>query len=225
MKHTFAKIAGALAVASIVMTPALASDVSDSVTVVDDYTLQAPVDLLSGIDTGDAEGNINVVIEIPKGTDGKWEINGDNPTQIIWEFKNGLPRTVDYMGGYPANYGSVPRTAMPASFGGDGDPLDIIVLGDTLPRGEVVQVKVIAMLNLQEEDEFDGKLVAIPITMEAAAASSVSDLENYMPGVMETVASWFSSYKGPGEIELLSIGEPDEAMEVLVASANAYADQ
>lgn len=225
MKRSFITMATALAAASSISLLSYASEVSDAMTVVDDYTLQASVDLLSGIDTGDADGNINVVIEIPKGTTGKWEINGDDPSQIIWEFKNGEPRTVEFEGGYPANYGSVPRTAMPASFGGDGDPLDIVVLGDALPRGELVQVKVIAMLNLQEEDEFDGKLVAVPISMEASNVGTVAELENYLPGVMEQVSSWFSSYKGPGEIELLSIGEPSEAMEVLIASANAYADQ
>jgi len=137
--------------------------VSSSMTVIDDYTLQGKVNFISGIESGDAEGNINVVIEIPKGTKGKWEVSGDDPTKIIWEFKKGKPRTVEYLNGYPGNYGTVPRTSMPADFGGDGEPLDVVVLGDVLPRGEVVKVKVLGILNLQEGDEFDGKLIAAVI--------------------------------------------------------------
>ena len=196
--------------------------ISSSVTQIDEYTLQGKVDFLSGIGTGDADGNINVVIEIPKGTKGKWEVSGDDHTKIIWEFKKGKPRTVEYLDGYPANYGSVPRTAMPATFGGDGDPLDIVVLGDVLPRGEVVKVKVLGILNLQEGDEFDGKLIAVVVGSKEAKATSWEELNAMIPNSVDTVSDWFSGYKGPGEIELLSIGSIEEAMEIVTASAEAF---
>jgi inorganic pyrophosphatase len=197
--------------------------VSSSMTVVDDYTLQGKVNFISGIESGDANGNINVVIEIPKGTKGKWEVSGDDPTKIIWEFKKGKPRTVEYLNGYPGNYGTVPRTSMPADFGGDGEPLDVVVLGDVLPRGEVVKVKVLGILNLQEGDEFDGKLLAVVIGSKEAKASTWQELNKLFPGSVDAVSSWFSNYKGPGEIELTGIGSAEQAMEVVAASASAYA--
>lgn len=197
--------------------------VSSSMTVVDDYTLQGKVNFISGIESGDAEGNVNVVIEIPKGTKGKWEVSGDDPTKIIWEFKKGKPRTVEYMDGYPGNYGTVPRTSMPQEFGGDGEPLDVVVLGKVLPRGEVVKVKVLGMLNLQEGNEFDGKLIAVVLGSEEAKANTWQELNEMMPGSVDVVSSWFSNYKGPGEIELKGIGSADEAMQVVSASATAYA--
>lgn len=196
--------------------------VAASMKVVDDYTLQGSVDFISGIETGDADGNINVVIEIPKGTKGKWEVSGDDPTKIIWEFKKGKPRTVEYLDGYPGNYGTVPRTSMPAEFGGDGEPLDVVVLGDVLPRGEIVKVKILGILNLQEGDEFDGKLIAAVIGSKEAKASTWEELNKMIPQSVDVVSSWFSNYKGPGEIELTGIGSAEQAMEIVAASASAY---
>ncbi len=69
---------------------------------------------------------------------------------IEWEFKKGKPRTVTYMGGYIANYGSIPQTALPKKYGGDGDPIDVVVAGDPIPRGEVIKAKIIGVINLME---------------------------------------------------------------------------
>ncbi len=77
---------------------------------VDDYTIKGPVNY-ADIDPVDKSGNINVVIEIPAGTNAKWEVSADTGN-IIWEFKNDKPRVVNYEGGYPANYGTVPKTLL-----------------------------------------------------------------------------------------------------------------
>lgn len=193
-----------------------------SMTVIDEYTLQGKTNFISGLETGDADGNVNVVIEIPKGTTGKWEVSGDDATKIVWEFKKGKPRTVDYLGGYPANYGTVPQTSMPASFGGDGEPLDVVVLGEVLPRGKVAKVKVIGILNLQEGDEFDGKLLAVVVGSAEASANTWEELNKQIPGSVDTVSNWFINYKGPGEIKLTSIGSAAQAKEIVTASAEAY---
>lgn len=210
------------ALASISFGIAADNLVAKTMKVIDDYTLQGSVDFVSGIETGDADGNINVVIEIPKGTKGKWEVSGDDPTKIIWEFKKGKPRTVEHNGGYPANYGTVPQTAMPAEFGGDGEPLDVVVLGDVLPRGEIVKVKILGIMNLQEGDEFDGKLLAAVIGSKEAKANTWEELNSMIPKSVDTVSDWFSGYKGPGEIELTGIGSAEQAMEIVSASASAY---
>ncbi|MCP3690309.1 MAG: inorganic diphosphatase [Gammaproteobacteria bacterium] len=195
---------------------------SPSVKAIDDYTLKGAVNFYNAIEPGDADGNINVVVEIPKGSTGKWEVNPDDGT-IVWEFKKGKPRTVDYLGGYPANYGSVPRTSMPKEFNGDGDSLDVVIIGDPIPRGEVVKAKVIGILHLKEGgDEYDGKLLAVKIDSPEASTSSFEELDSKFGGVGTQVAEWFAGYKGPGEIVIESIGSTEEAMEIVNASANAF---
>lgn len=66
---------------------------------------------------------------------------------------------VDYVSPVPVpfNYGSVPGTV-----GGDGDPLDAIVLGPPLPRGEVVEVEVHGLVRFWDGGRRDDKLVCAP---------------------------------------------------------------
>ena len=197
---------------------------SSTVKMVDEYTLKGSVHFHSGIEPGDDQGNINVVVEIPKGSTGKWEVDTDKGT-IIWEFKNGKPRTVSYLGGYPANYGSVPKTALTKEFGGDGDPLDVVVVGDVIPRGEVVKVKIIGIINLVEGgDEFDGKLLAVRIGSPQENVSSFEELNAKFQGMGDNVVKWFTGYKGPGEIVLQNVGNAEEAMEIVNVSASAFTE-
>jgi len=195
---------------------------SPSVTMLDEYTIKGDVNFYSGISPGDEQGNINVVVEIPKGSTGKWEVDKSNGT-IIWEHKKGKPRTVSYLGGYPANYGSVPRTALTKEFGGDGDPLDVVIVGDVIPRGEVVKIKLIGIINLIEgEGEFDGKLLGVRVGTPHANVSDFHELNSKFDGMGDTVVKWFTSYKGPGEITLQNIGSSEEAMEIVNISAAAF---
>ena len=79
----------------------------------------------------------------------------------------GKPRTINYEP-YPINYGMIPRTALPTRIGGDGDPLDIIVLGPPLTQGDVVQVKIIGIMKMTDFGERDDKIIAVPINSELA---------------------------------------------------------
>ena len=202
---------------------ALARDlVSTNVTVVDEYTIKGDKHFHTGYEPGDAEGNVNVVIEIPKGTTGKWEVSVKEGT-IEWEKKNGKPREVKYQGGYIANYGSVPQTALPKALGGDGDPIDIVVLGAPIPRGEVVKVKLVGVLNLMEDGEFDGKLLAVKQGSPEYELSSAEEINAKHEHVIDRISSWFENYKGPDSgLKVEGIGSSEEAMEMLIASIEAY---
>ena len=72
------------------------------------------------------------IVEIPAGACEKWEVKLDGVMR--WDMKDGKPRHVKYLG-YPCNYGMVPRTMLGKELGGDGDPLDVLMLGPAVPRG------------------------------------------------------------------------------------------
>jgi inorganic pyrophosphatase len=201
----------------------LAKDlISPNVTVIDDYTIKGPKHFNTGYEPGDAEGNATVVIEIPKGTTGKWEVSLQDGT-IIWEFKKGKPRVVTYKGGYIVNYGSIPQTTMPESLGGDGEPLDVVVLGAPIPRGEVVKVKLIGVLNLMEDGDFDGKLIAVKKGSPEFGISSIAELNAKHDNVVNEVTAWFENYKGPDSgLKIDGIGTAEDAMDILIASIEAY---
>jgi inorganic pyrophosphatase len=178
------------------------------------YKQSSSTNLLEDIEPLCSNGLLKVVIEIPAGTNEKWEVAKDGKS-MKWEFKNGKPRVINYLG-YPGNYGFVPRTLLPKEKGGDGDPLDIIVLGNAVPRGKVIKVKLIGVLKMLDRDETDDKLIGIH--QSAPFFSSVDDIDSLdkkMPGILDILKTWFKNYKGPGKMEITGVGNSEEAQKVL----------
>jgi len=212
-----------LTVAGALFVKAEASEIlAPDVKLFDEYTIKGSRNFYNGYEPGDSKGNVNVVIEIPKGTTGKWEVSTKDGS-IKWEFKKGKPREVTYLGGYPANYGSIPKTLLPKQYGGDGDPIDIVVFGEAVPRGSVIKVKLIGVLKILDEGEFDAKLLAVRRGSPEYQASSIGELNSKFNGLADNVASWFVNYKGPDSgMELEGLGNADEATDILLSSILAY---
>ncbi len=185
-----------------------------------DRRLQGPRNFHSGYPATNGDGTLNAVIEIPAGTTAKWETRTDG-SAIEWEIRDGHPRVVQYLA-YPGNYGMVPATLLPSELGGDGDPLDVIVLGDALPRGHVARVRLLGVLRLLDDSEQDDKLVAVLPDGPLADVTTLADLKQGYPGVTEIVEIWFSHYKGPGRTESLGYGEASEAERILRTASEAY---
>ena len=89
---------------------------------------------------------VTAVIEIPKGTRGKYEID-----KISGMIK--LDRVLQTSMVYPSNYGFIPQ-----SYCGDKDPLDIIVLCSVdLVPSSLVDAKVIGVMSMTDSGEQDDK--------------------------------------------------------------------
>ncbi|NQY67362.1 MAG: GDP-mannose 4,6-dehydratase [Flavobacteriales bacterium] len=123
-------------------------DESPEITKSEEGVLDNGTDFLRDYKPQHEDGDINMIVEIPSGTLQKWEVEKKNGT-LVWTFKNGKRRVVNYIG-YPGNYGMVPQTVLPYEDGGDGDPLDVLLLGESIERGSVVKCKVIGVLNMLE---------------------------------------------------------------------------
>ncbi|MFQ5632784.1 MAG: inorganic diphosphatase [bacterium] len=186
----------------------------------DKFTLIGEKSFLTGYEPVNTDGTINIVVEIPTGTTAKWEVT--KPDGIMkWEFKNSKPRVVKYLG-YPGNYGMIPKTLLPEELGGDGDPLDVILLGDALPRGSVAQGRLVGVLKLLDSGEQDDKLIAISHDSPLASATSMEELQERYPSVLEIVELWFSNYKGRGVMESKGFGDQAEAEDVLHSAIAAF---
>jgi len=186
----------------------------------DPYTLTGEKNFLSGYPPVNQDGSINVVVEIPAGTSAKWEVS--KPDGLIkWQFVAGQPRVVRYLA-YPGNYGMVPRTLLPKEVGGDGDPLDVIVLGPTVPRGTVVRAKLIGVLKLLDRGEQDDKLIAVMHASPLAEVEDLSQLREQFPGVLSILETWFSNYKGLGKMATQGFADVAKAREILQAATRAY---
>lgn len=183
-------------------------------------TVKAPHDFLRGFPAKTGERTANAVVEIPCGTNEKWEIKQDGVMR--WDLKNGAPRVVEYLG-YPANYGIVPRAVLGKEIGGDGDPLDVLVLGPAMPRGTVASVKVLGIIHLVDGGETDDKLLAVVEQGPLGKIDSLADLDREKPGVTAILKTWFENYKGPGKLTCSGFGSRGDALELLAKCEASFA--
>lgn len=159
---------------------------------------------------GDA---INVIVEIPAGTNTKIEYNSKTG-KFVPDTLNNQVRVVNFLP-YPGNYGFIPSTMMDESRGGDGDALDILVIGQSQPTGSLVRVKPIATLLLKDRGELDTKLIAVPIDEKSRTVKAdnfLSFMMDYDPA-KRIIEEWFLSYKGKGMMELIRWEDENYAME------------
>lgn len=165
-------------------------------------------------------GFLQAVIEIPTGTTAKYEVDKVSG-KLVWTEENGKAREVAYLG-YPGNYGFIPQTLSPKGTGGDGDPLDVIILGPAVERGSVVEIRLIGVLKLKDRGEQDDKLIAVPLKGAFENIESLDQLKTEFPGALEIIQIWFENYKGAGMMELEQIGDSNLANEILAEAEKAF---
>lgn len=189
----------------------------------DENTIAGARNYLTGYAALDAQGRVRVVVEIPAGDSQKWEVVRieKNPAGLLKrEFRWFRPAAVAYLP-HPANYGMVPGTRMPEREGGDGDPLDALVLGPALPRGHTAAARPIGVLRLHDEGQRDDKVLAVTEDSPFAEIENLEELERKFPGVMTILETWYSSYKGAGKIRSLGFGDAKEA-KALIETARSH---
>ena len=116
----------------------------------------------------------------------------------------------------------VPRTLLPKELGGDGDPLDIILLGPPLNRGDVVSAKLIGILKLLDNREQDDKLIAVQFNSPLKKSNSLKELEEQFPGIKEILEQWFTNYKGNGKMKSNGFGNLKEAEKILKEASEQF---
>jgi inorganic pyrophosphatase len=116
----------------------------------------------------------------------------------------------------------VPRTLLPKEGGGDGDALDVLILGSAKRRGTVMPVRLIGVLKLLDNGEQDDKLLAVPAVGPLSKVKNIKELDASHPGVTQIIETWFTNYKGPGKVKSLGFVDPESAHQILVTAIIAY---
>ncbi|KZC09757.1 PREDICTED: inorganic pyrophosphatase [Dufourea novaeangliae] len=153
---------------------------------------------------------VNMVVEIPRWTNAKMEINlKETLNPIKQDVKKGKLRYVANCfphHGYIWNYGALPQTwenpeVLDEATGckGDNDPIDVLEVGYRVAkRGEVLKVKVLGAVALIDEGETDWKIIVIDINDPLAEQmNDITDIEKHYPGLMKATIEWFKIYKIP----------------------------
>ena len=168
----------------------------------------------------DASGRVHVLIEIPAGTNQKWETAKDGRS-IVWQpLDDGTRRVVAYLP-YPGNYGMVPGTRLAREGGGDGDPLDVLLLGPARERGELVAAKCIGVLVMTDDGERDDKLLAVDTDGPFRDVDDVTQLDERFPGTTAILATWFSRYKGADRVVIEGLRGRSAALTMVEAATLA----
>ena len=128
------------------------------------------------------DGCIHVVIEIPRGSRNKYEI--DHDTGRVF-----LDRRLFTATTYPADYGFLPDT-----LAGDGDPLDAMVLNeDPVYPGVVCEARPVGVLFMQDEAGEDAKLICVPVS--EPRYEKVHDIGDLAPQLVAEIQHFFNVYK------------------------------
>ncbi len=142
---------------------------------------------------------LNAVIEIPAGTNKKVEYNKTTKS-FETDKTDGQDRIINFLP-YLANYGFIPSTCSDLKEGGDGDPLDVLVLSESLPTRTIMEIEPIAMLKLLDNGELDYKVIAIPydINKRILDIKNLEELTIKFPEVKMMIELWFLNYNKEDE--------------------------
>jgi inorganic pyrophosphatase len=170
---------------------------------------------LSKIPTGvNPPRDINVVIEVPLGGDAiKYEIDKPSGAMFVDRFLYTDMR-------YPCNYGFIPGT-----LSDDGDPVDVMVVGNRpLVPGSVVGARPIGVLLMEDEAGMDEKILAVPaarLTRYYTKIESYTDLPDVL---IERISHFFEHYKDlePGKwVKLVGWRDREEAETAILKGIDA----
>ena len=148
--------------------------------------------------------DVNVVIEIPiRGEPVKYEVDKESGAMYVDRFLH----TAMY---YPCNYGFIPHT-----LSGDGDPVDVCVVGRTpIIPGAVLRSRPVGVLYMEDEAGEDEKLLAVPVNKLHPFYSDVTSYKDLPEILTEQIAHFFQHYKDLEKgkwVKILRWGDADEA--------------
>lgn len=160
-----------------------------------------------------APEEINVIIEVPKGSNNKYEI--DKATGLIK-----LDRANYSAAAFPYDYGFAPQTLWE-----DGDALDVIVLTTyPLDVGILVSVRPVAVMEMIDTGESDYKVIAVPV--DDKRWDDVQDLKDINSHSLKEFQHFLETYKAlkgkPAPVEIKSIQGKDAAIAAVKKSVELY---
>ena len=127
---------------------------------------------------------VKVQIEIPQGQNVKYEIDHETNELVCDRFLHG-PFA------YPFNYGYITHT-----LGGDGDPLDAVVICDrSLLPTCTIKCKIIGALITNDEKGQDEKIILVPddkIDPYNKKINNITDLDDH---TLHEIKYFFTHYK------------------------------
>ena len=166
------------------------------------------------INPGNPQEAINVVIEIPQGSNIKYELDKESGAIFLDRILYGTQF-------YPANYGFVPNT-----LADDGDPIDVLVLSSvSVVPGCVIKSRVIGVLIMEDESGKDEKILALPTVKLDPKMAKINELEDLPEITLNQIKHFFETYKDlePGKwVKVTGFEGKEKAIELINKAIQNY---
>jgi inorganic pyrophosphatase len=157
---------------------------------------------------GDEFDVFPTVIEIPQGTKNKYEL--DKETGLLK-----VDRVLFSAMRYPSNYGFIPRT-----LGEDGDPLDVLVLGqEPVAPLTIVSARALGGFEMRDAHGVDTKIVCVHVNDPTVRDyRTLDDLPRHV--IVETMR-FFEDYKTLEDEKVEMGGRIDRARALAIIRESA----
>ncbi|EGK8048790.1 inorganic diphosphatase [Campylobacter lari] len=169
---------------------------------------------ISKIKVGETPNKLNAVIEIPYGSNIKYELDKESGAIMV-------DRVMYSAMFYPANYGFIPNT-----LADDGDPIDILVLNEyPIQAGAVIPCRLIGVLLMEDESGMDEKLLAVPVSKIDPRYDSIKSLDDLPKASLDKIKNFFETYKmlEPNKwVKVKEFAGIEKASEILENSIKNY---
>ena len=173
------------------------------------------MNILHDVSLGDnVPEKFNVIIEIPRGSSNKYEIDKDTGLMK-------LDRVLYSAMFSPMDYGFLPQTHWH-----DGDPLDVLVMTTyALVPGVLVEVRPIAVIRMIDSGEKDEKIIAVPT--EDPRFDGIKDVSDIEKHTIEELRHYYEHYKDlqGKEVQITAIEGADAAKEVIKEGVKLYKEK
>lgn len=161
---------------------------------------------------------IKVLIEIPEGSRVKYELDEETGEMTVDRI---VPVAMDY----PVNYGLIDKTA-----GEDGDALDALVfISEKVVPGVVIACKIIGMLEMEDEEGVDHKIVCVPAKAKIdPICGNWSTLADIPEAKKRQIRHFFEHYKDLEEgkwVKLKDWQDVSKALDVLEAAQTRFEEE
>ncbi len=168
-------------------------------------------------DAGDVDGGvINVINEIPKGSNLKIEWN-----RKLAAFE--LDRVEPQIFAKPCNYGFIPQT-----LDDDGDELDVLLLIDAaVPTGVKVDGRIVGIMNFEDDGEMDHKVICVADD-DRHWGKDIQDINDISDAWKKQIEHHFSHYKDlkkPGSTKVLGFGNVADAKATIKECQKRWTEQ
>ena len=166
---------------------------------------------------GDVDGGVvNVVVEIPQGSNHKIEWNRKLAVMQ-------LDRVEPLAFAKPTNYGFIPQT-----LDEDGDELDVLLVTEQpLATGIFLEARVIGVMKFVDDGEVDDKIVCVPADdrNNGNAYKTLADLPQQLIKQIEFHFNHYKDLKKAGTTKVESWGDVEEAKQVIKESIERWNKQ